>query len=36
VEELTSGRADVILSPFVVTVDDANIAEYSMPVADFK
>jgi len=36
VEELETGRADIILSPFVVTVVDLDIAAYSMPIADLK
>ncbi|CAB3366058.1 Hypothetical predicted protein [Cloeon dipterum] len=36
VEELKSGRADVVLYPFVVTADDIDIADFSMPVTNLK
>jgi ABC-type amino acid transport substrate-binding protein len=36
IEELSSGRADVVLSPFVVTLDDLDKAEFSVPITDLK
>ncbi|XP_059473280.1 uncharacterized protein LOC132195355 [Neocloeon triangulifer] len=36
VEELKSGRADVVLSPFVITADDIDLADFSMPIINLK
>ncbi|CAB3367951.1 Hypothetical predicted protein [Cloeon dipterum] len=36
VDELQTGRADVVLAPFVVTISDFDLAEYSMPIADIR